>query len=280
MITQELENTSEIAAAEVVISEVKYMFDPIQVIVSPPRCASTAIARLFWQHPLFGHYAHEPFETKYFRKASLIESMSNIRFPIDLSEKYKTQSFQQCNGLVIKEMPYQVGNCFNLLTKLTSGPIIFLIRDPRLSVYSRMQKKTEAGTSPIFPEKEIGFSLLMKQIIYCRQNGHDFVIVDSTDFRAHPQVMAKALLDRLGLPYYDSVLHWSSAESMPLDNLDGDHNHLYTKVLGSTGLLPPLESIPQLDDFPEEGDMRTHVADALRLYNDLKNAPERLVISD
>src|SRR5688572_11824723 len=39
--------------------------DPVLVILSPPRCGSTAVARSFWQHPLFRWYIHEPYDRVY-----------------------------------------------------------------------------------------------------------------------------------------------------------------------------------------------------------------------
>ena len=38
----------------------------IYVIVSPPRCCSTAFARVLWEHPAIRYYSHEPFEVTYY----------------------------------------------------------------------------------------------------------------------------------------------------------------------------------------------------------------------
>ncbi len=48
------------------INAIKDNYDQIYVIVSPPRCSSTAFARVFWELPTVKYYAHEPFEGTYF----------------------------------------------------------------------------------------------------------------------------------------------------------------------------------------------------------------------
>ena len=53
------------------LREATERYSDIYVIVSPPRCSSTAFARVLWQHPSVGYYSHEPFEVTYFDGAGL-----------------------------------------------------------------------------------------------------------------------------------------------------------------------------------------------------------------
>ena len=67
--------------------------------------------------------------------------LDNLRNPLDLVEVKQNPTIQSSNSLVIKEMPYQVGDNFPLLVSLTRKPVVFLTRDPRLNIASRMAKK-------------------------------------------------------------------------------------------------------------------------------------------
>ena len=61
-------------------------YDNIYVIVSPPRCSSTAFARVFWEQPSIRYYAHEPFEGTYFMNQDLDHVLDNLRMPLDLRD--------------------------------------------------------------------------------------------------------------------------------------------------------------------------------------------------
>ena len=63
---------------------------------------------------------------------------------------------------------------------------------------------------------------------------------------------------------------------MEIDNLEGDHSHLYTSVLSSTGLSPEVVELPPLDWFPAEDGRRDHVARCLEIYQSLLESPVRL----
>jgi len=59
-------------------------YEKIYVIVSPPRCSSTAFARVFWRHPTIRYYAHEPFEVTYYNDAPLEDVVDKLLDPLDL----------------------------------------------------------------------------------------------------------------------------------------------------------------------------------------------------
>ena len=152
------------------LQEATARYDEIHVIVSPPRCSSTAFARVLWQHPSVGFYSHEPFEVTYFDGAPLDAVAAKLQLPLDLSSLNGLTD--RGAGLVIKEMPYQVGDRFSALCSMATGPVVFLLRDPRQNIASRMEKKAEVGDDPNFPNVETGWELLAKQIDQCRQAGH------------------------------------------------------------------------------------------------------------
>lgn len=249
-------------------------YSRVFVIVSPPRCGSTAFARTLWEHEEVRYYCHEPFEVDYFDDAGLEAVAEKLSEPLDLREAYKDEV--EGEGLVIKEMPYQVGQRFPRLLDLATAPVVFLVRDPRLAIESRMRKKREVGDSPLYPLIESGWEQLLRQIEHCREHSTPFLIVDAADFRARPRAVLPRVLERLGLGYDDELLAWRSGEHLEIDNLDGRHDHLYRRVLRSRGIEPPVEVIPSRDFFPEEGGWRKHVEWCLESYDRLLTADERL----
>ena len=249
----------------------------VYVIVSPPRCSSTAFARVFWEQPSVRYYFHEPFETTYYQGAGLDEVIAKLDAPLDLTQIKHYAADTHAHALVIKEMPYQVGDNFPLLAALANRPLVFLMRDPRLQIASRREKKIEGGASPIYPFIESGWDLLRKQIAYCREHAIDFLLVDSTDFRGRPGVVFPQVMERFDLPWSDECLEWNACEEVELDNLGGAHRHLYGEVLASTGLKPDLSMVPTRDFFPEEDGVRQHVGHCLEVYRELRQAPERIL---
>jgi len=248
----------------------------IYVIVSPPRCSSTAFARVFWEHPSVRYYSHEPFEVTYYMSQGLAEVAAKLSGPLDLATLNPTADAGPGNSLVIKEMPYQVGDNFPLLVGLATKPLVFLIRDPRLNIASRMKMKRVAGDSPFFPLVETGWALMVQQIAYCRQHAIPYLIVDSTDFRNTPVGVFRQVLTHFGLDFTSMMLEWHPHHEVDLDNLAGAHNHLYRRVLTSTGLQPAKEVIPPLDTFPTKNGFRDHVADCLEQYRHLCRDERRI----
>lgn len=56
----------------------------VYAIVSPPRCSSTAFARVFWEQPSVGFYCHEPFEVTYYLQQDLDQVVERLSSPLDL----------------------------------------------------------------------------------------------------------------------------------------------------------------------------------------------------
>lgn len=250
----------------------------IYVVVSPPRCSSTVLARVFWEHPSIRYYSHEPFETLYYLGEDLDSVFSTLEHPLDLQDIKMNQSVAHGDSLIIKEMPYQVGEHFPLLASLTTEPVIFLMRDPRLNIASRMAKKREVGDNPLFPLVESGWDLLSRQVRWCQQQEVPYVIVDATDFRNHPVNVFEHLFAKLHLDFSEQMLTWRSHHDVDIDNLEGQHRHLYRRALHSTTVEPALEPIPAIKDFPRENGFRKHVVHCLKIYETLCGDSARITI--
>ncbi len=257
---------------------IRNLYDDIFVIVSPPRCSSTAFARVFWEQPSIRYYAHEPFEGTYFLNQDLDHVLENLRHPLDLRDIKRFSFPGDGRSLVIKEMPYQVGEMFPLLVSLTHKPVIFLTRDPRQNIASRMAKKMEVGDDPLFSHIETGWQLIVEQVNMCKEARIPYMIVDAIDFRNQPGETFDQIFMRLGLPFQKGILSWKSRPEVDIDNLEGDHDHLYLEVLSSTGMKPDTDAIPPIDSFPEEKGFRDHVRQCLKIYQKLLASPDRIKV--
>lgn len=243
-------------------------------IISPPRCSSTAFARVLWQQPSVRFYCHEPFETTYYLADGLEAVQRKLAAPLDLARLSTTAT--DATALLIKEMPYQVGSNFPLLAAAAGPPLVFLMRDPRLSIASRMKKKTEVGDNPSFPKIESGWELWREQIAWCESRGLEHILVDSTDFRNYPEAVLPQVCERLELPFSPAMLEWTACPEVELDNLGGRHRHLYGAVLESTGILRQTSEPPPIESFPREDGWREHVERCLAIYRDMSSADARI----
>lgn len=256
------------------LSTLKKRYENIYVIISPPRCSSTAFSRVFWEQPSIRYYSHEPFEITYFDEAPFNEVLEKLKHPLDLLPIKSKEPKAGSSSLVIKEMPYQVGSYFDLLISLSEHPIMFLIRDPRLNVYSRISKKKEAGQDPRFPLVETGWELISEQVRYCQEHSIPYFIIDSNEFRTCPSDVFSKIFELLSLPFSSDMLSWRAASDVKLDNLGGHHSHLYRRVLASTGIEPADERIPEIEEIPEENGFREHVIKCMDIYENLRKEAE------
>ncbi len=246
----------------------------IYVIVSPPRCSSTALSRVFWEHPSIRYYSHEPFEVVYYWNEGVDAVFEKLEQPLDLQNVKSAR--HDGNSLLIKEMPYQVNENFALLVAFATAPIVFLIRDPRQNITSRMEKKMEVGDNPIFPLIESGWDLLHAQVAWCKQHKTPYVIVDSADIRNHSASALQKLFAKCSLDFSEQMLSWKACADVHIDNLNGQHQHLYNRVLQSTTLLPASEFMPPIDSFPETNGFREHVRRCMKIYEILAHDPARI----
>lgn len=247
-------------------------FDPVLLILSPPRCGSTALARSLWQHPLFRWYLHEPYDRVYHRGADWVAVEQAVSNPLDVAEVTGAGSLG-ATGMIVKEMTFQPGQLLPELMAAATLPLVFTIRDPRLAIASRMRQREKSGLNPRFPAVESGWLDLEAALAAIRYRNIPYCIVEITRLRARPELTLPTLCERLGLQYTAELLSWPGLSDVPLGHIDGKQRHWYERVLSSTGFEPPDEEIPELDAFPAEVGTRAHVIECMRIYQEIVTNP-------
>jgi len=251
------------------LAAVRERHGEVLLIVAPPRTASTALARVLWNHPSVGCYCHEPFEPTYYRAAPLSAAAELLEAPQPVGELGGRGTG---SALVVKEMTFQVGDAFPALASLATQPVVFLIRDPRLSIASRMRVLRAAGRPEVFPLRESGWEDLVRQLDHVRREGIEHLIVDSTGLRAMPSRVVPGIFERLGLSYAPELLTWESSSATGLSVVSGADDPFYERVLHSGGLEAPLEELPDLSEFPTDAGFRAHVAECVERYTELRRS--------
>lgn len=255
------------------LQEIKDKYQDIYIILSPPRCSSTAFSRVFWEHPAIGYYCHEPFDAVYHKRFSLEYALNTINYPMNLT-KVKESSIVGTN-LVVKAMTFQVGKYFNLLINLTKKPIIFLIRDPRLSILSRVKMLKQGRNDSDFPITEAGWIDLNYQINHCQESNVPFLIVDSQDFRGYPEIVFQEVFHKLEIPFSKSMLSWKDAGNINLGNLGDAQKHWYYKALSSINMKPENDITLEVDLLSKQ--MKDHISACLEIYNNARNNPHTVL---
>jgi hypothetical protein len=246
-------------------------YDEIVLVLAPPRTASTALARVFWGHDAIAFYAHEPFDRSFHEGAPLRSAATALLEPLDLRRVLGAPD--RGVGLLVKEMTFQVGDAAAALVELATRPVVFLLRDPRLAIWSRM-RMLGGGSEPVpFPPAETGWSALREQVRHCRLNRIDYVLLDASEMRRAPHAVLGALFDRLGFGYSPALLSWRAVDVDRLGGLGDAQRHWYRRLLESSSIEPPVEPIPPLERFPEEDGLREHVEWALETYEELRRDP-------
>lgn len=243
--------------------QVRSGFDPVLILLSPPRSGSTALARAFWRHPAFGGYVHEPFDRAYHHSGGPATVLAAVADPLDVGGGA---------GLILKEMTFQAGPSAAELAAATDLPVVLTVRDPRLAIESRMRQRARAGQRAAFPPEESGWRDLLSILRRFRAERIEYALVDTTRLRARPADVLGALCARLGLPYVPEMLDWPSADTVNLGQLADEQAHWYERVLRASGFQPPTEQVPDIADFPPA--LRTHAADCLVEYRSLLTDPE------
>lgn len=272
------------------LAAVRARHGEVYVLLGPPRTASTAVSRILWNHPAVGFYSHEPFEPTWYEGAPPARAAELLEAPTPVAElapsargpgapatadrgpgeRVPARLGGDGRALVVKEMTFQVGEAFPLLLALATRPIVFLIRDPRLTIASRMRVLRRSGRPEAFPLRESGWDDLAWQLAHVRREGIPHLVVDSSELRAAPERVVPPLLERLGLAYDPALLRWESSASTGLSAVSGAHDPFYQRVLGSRGIEPPVEQPPPLSAFPPDDGFRDHVAACVARYEQLR----------
>ena len=255
------------------MQELRAWFDPVLLILSPPRCASTAVARAFWQHPWFSWYLHEPFDRVYHDGVDRAQVRRVLAAPLCLAPLREPIS-PEGRGVIVKEMTFQPGALLPELLSATTLPVVLTVRDPRLAIRSRMRQRQRGGQPEAFPLVESGWLDLLAAATCARSLGRPYVLVETTRLRADPLAYVPALCARLGVPYHERMLSWRPANDISLGQLGDAQRHWYEQVLGSDGLAPPRDELPELTDF---AGMRDHVEECLDVYREILTDPRMLI---
>lgn len=266
---------SNIYFLNTVLLNIRKRFQHVYLVLSPPRCSSTAFARVFWENTSIGYYSHEPFDIIYHSKYSLLNVLQTLLHPIKLTNFKSNITID--DYLLIKDITFQVNQYFPILLSLINTPVIFLIRDPRLCISSRMYKLYEGNQDPLFSCDQSGWFSLISQINQCKLFKIPYLIVDSSDFRNSPQTIFKAVFEKSQLPFSYSFFRWNSIPNLNLGNLCPKQDHWYGRVLLSTGVQEAMEFIPQIESFPTRCGLRAHVKVCLDIYSSLLTDKARIL---
>ena len=223
---------------------------PVQKLaegISPAQPASHAR-----RHPSIGFYNNEPFDCYYHRGSDLSSVLDHLQ-----NSSVRVPGVPGGQGLLIKDMTFQADIYFRLLADLTTSPPIFILRDPRLSIASRMRMVADAGGDPLFPHRETGWSALYQQIQACRSQNLPYILINADDFRRNPVPVLSRLFALSSLSFSSRQLNWRPAPAMRMGNMDGAQDNFYVRVLNSQGLEPATESSPSLELFPAHTGLRS-----------------------
>ena len=254
---------------DLALERVRQRHRNIYLLVAPPRSGSTALARVFWEHPEIGHYCHEPFDAVYYKKGGLDSAGRALQHAVTVGG-LGNEADPVADDLVIKEMTFQVGPHLPRLAAATTHPLVFLLRDPRSCIASRMKCRLQGGQDPLFPLYESGWEALAAQVALCRSNHLPYVMVDSTELRNQPEAVLTLLFESLDLSFSSAFLRWRPVSSVQLGSLKGEQDHWYERVLRSRTLQPEPEPPPSVDSFVRENGFREHVKECMDIYRDLR----------
>ncbi|MFI1188899.1 hypothetical protein [Streptomyces californicus] len=275
-----------------IIDTLKSRFSRIHVEISPPRTASTALSRALWGSPEIGFHSHEPFESRYWGSASFEESEKALLNPLRIADEtrpeWNSEMPQERESLLIKDMTFQVDEeCFELLAELTTEPILFSFRDPRLALHSRLRKVRELGRGNTFPPFESGWYSFRDQMAACEKQGLDYAIVDTSDLRAQPVPVLREIYHRLGLTFSDDVTSWKPRSHLHLcepevgalmSDARRESDPFFRRVLGSSGIQPVDQvDLDALEEELADVGLAAHLAECMDIYAQSLGNPHRVM---
>ena len=197
---------------------------------SGPRNLSTELMRSFGTRSDF-EILDEPFYAAYLKKTGIQHPMFDKIISSQLSN-YKEVADYCTNGQVDKPYQYQKHMTHHMLKSyyedfILSLENVILIRKPELVLNSYKKKNKN------YEFKDLGFQQLydIYEFIYNRL-GYYPLIIDSEDLQNNPELTLRKLCNRLEIPFFMSMLNWSSG-SKKYDGIWGVH--WYKEINKTTG---------------------------------------------
>lgn len=262
-------------------------FPPL-LLLSPPRGASSVFATALRRNSNLRTYIHEPCGLYSYEEVS-------IGAILDALEDLDPDS-------LIKEMTFQMRDTrvAEAFLRCCRAPIVFLVRSPLLTIESRVRLVlTDVMNAPdtapedreiiaaaidrrryadldrlvteeVFPTYRTGWEDLGVQLRFCREQGIDHLVVETSDFRQDPQGMLEALCPRLGLEYEPQMLSWEPGAA-ELPGALKRHQAWYQRVTNSTGIEPPDPRNPAAEHLPLR--FRAHLPHAMAVYESSLSDP-------
>ena len=261
------------------------------LIVSPPRSCSTALARTLSQNSAIVQYLHEPCDRFFHEKEELSSIMERLK-----GLRPRT---------LIKEMTFQFRDTqvAEAFLKHASHPILFLVRNPLLTLESRIRmvlfdlihKENVSETDKniietaissknyvavgdilnenIFPLRVTGWQDLREQILFCQKHKLNHVVLESKEFRSNPEPVLRRLCDHWDWKFEPSMLHWEGDDGLRFGAIPRQSSW-YSRVAKSKGILPPSEEFLSPARFPER--FQNHLPFALDTFNLIRQSGEIL----
>lgn len=282
------------------------------LVVAMPRTGSTLMGILFLlvEDPTspsgyrFDRYLHEPVAPVFWRGDPVQSIASFISSPLTDRD-------------VVQESAYQFAHPDLARWFLTQArhPVIFTMRDPRLAWPSRWRVMLAqlVAESPGDPDAEAaraalaaddfsglgrfltervrppdnGFYAFLSLIELCDRAGIEYVIIDNTRFRDHPEPTLRSLCEHLQIDFDFAMVDWTTLDAtrsrivMSDLALGEEYEWYYAGTIGSDrGILPETHVPVDASRFPDElrgvGGRYLTVDEAVTWYRLLLDRPETM----
>lgn len=203
---------------------------------SGPRNLSTAMMYAFGARADF-HVMDEPFYAPYLAKTGVDHPMANqiigAHDADPVSVAHTCETVAGTPHVYMKHMPHHMLDGFPM-DWAQDCVNVHLIRHPARVIASYREKR-DAPTLD-----DIGF--VQQSEVYERLGG---LVIDSTDIRAQPEAMLRALCSAIGLEFDEAMLRWPAGPRSE----DGIWaSHWYGAVHHSTGIAGAEGPLPEIPD--------------------------------
>jgi Sulfotransferase domain len=229
---------------------------------SAPRCVSTAFEKTFLQRP-DTVIVHEPFtDCYYFSKFRRSERYGDHEFLTEYDGAKAIHKIRSNTAPIIffKELAFQ---SFHYIDKFFLDSIVntFIVRHPAEVLHSLYPLK------PDFTEEEFGFTALYNVWkIVTKELNQEPILVESNDFRRHPEIILDQYCSRIGVSFCPQMLSWNKSKLREWNSYEAESQAKWHKTLeNSTGILPPMHS----DKVNILGEHKAIFERAMKIYEEL-----------